>query len=41
MLGAELIACQITGEPMPLELDLAEALDPARFLVRALRKGRG
>lgn len=38
-LGAELIASQIEGEPWPIERDLAEALDPARFLLRALRQG--
>ncbi|WP_323119286.1 bifunctional tRNA (5-methylaminomethyl-2-thiouridine)(34)-methyltransferase MnmD/FAD-dependent 5-carboxymethylaminomethyl-2-thiouridine(34) oxidoreductase MnmC [Burkholderia alba] len=38
-LGAELIACQIEGEPWPVERDLAEAIDPARFLIRALRQG--
>lgn len=37
-LGAELIASQIEGEPWPLERDLAESLDPARFLLRALRQ---
>jgi tRNA 5-methylaminomethyl-2-thiouridine biosynthesis bifunctional protein len=38
-LGAELIASQIEGEPWPIERDLAEDLDPARFLLRALRHG--
>jgi tRNA 5-methylaminomethyl-2-thiouridine biosynthesis bifunctional protein len=38
-LGAELIASQIEGEPWPLERDLAEALDPARALLHALRRG--
>ena len=38
-LGAELIASQIEGEPLPLERDLAEDIDPARFLLRALRQG--
>jgi tRNA 5-methylaminomethyl-2-thiouridine biosynthesis bifunctional protein len=38
-LGAELIASQIEGEPWPLERDLAEDLDPARYLLRALRQG--
>ncbi|HEY1995595.1 bifunctional tRNA (5-methylaminomethyl-2-thiouridine)(34)-methyltransferase MnmD/FAD-dependent 5-carboxymethylaminomethyl-2-thiouridine(34) oxidoreductase MnmC [Paraburkholderia sp.] len=38
-LGAELIASQIEAEPWPLERDLAEDLDPARFLLRALRQG--
>ena len=28
---AELLACQMSGEPLPLERELAEALDPARF----------
>jgi tRNA 5-methylaminomethyl-2-thiouridine biosynthesis bifunctional protein len=37
VLGAELIAAQIEGEPWPLERELAEAIDPARFLLRALR----
>jgi tRNA 5-methylaminomethyl-2-thiouridine biosynthesis bifunctional protein len=38
-LGAELIASQIEGEPWPLEGDLAEDIDPARFLLRGLRQG--
>ena len=38
-LGAELIAAQIEGEPWPVERELAEAIDPARFLLRALRQG--
>jgi tRNA 5-methylaminomethyl-2-thiouridine biosynthesis bifunctional protein len=38
-LGAELIASQLEGEPWPLERDLAEDIDPARFLLRALRQG--
>ena len=37
---AELIAAQIEGEPPPLERDLVEAVDPARFLLRALRRGK-
>ncbi len=37
-LGAELIASQMEGEPWPLERDLADQLDPARFLQRALRQ---
>lgn len=36
-LAAELIACQLEGEPWPIERDLAEAIDPGRFLLRALR----
>jgi tRNA 5-methylaminomethyl-2-thiouridine biosynthesis bifunctional protein len=38
-LGAELIAAQIEGEPWPIERELAEAIDPGRFLLRALRHG--
>lgn len=39
-LAAELLASRLEGEPLPLESDLADALDPARFLLRALRRGR-
>ncbi|MNT97850.1 tRNA 5-methylaminomethyl-2-thiouridine biosynthesis bifunctional protein MnmC [compost metagenome] len=39
-LGGELLASQIEGEPLPLESDLAEAVDPARLLLRALRHGQ-
>jgi tRNA 5-methylaminomethyl-2-thiouridine biosynthesis bifunctional protein len=39
-LGAELIAAQINGEPWPIERDLADGIDPARFLQRALRHGQ-
>ncbi|SAK44200.1 5-methylaminomethyl-2-thiouridine methyltransferase [Caballeronia temeraria] len=38
-LAAELIASQIEGEPWPIERELAEAIDPARFLLKALRHG--
>lgn len=38
-LGAELIASMIEGEPLPMESDLADAIDPARLLLRALRHG--
>jgi tRNA 5-methylaminomethyl-2-thiouridine biosynthesis bifunctional protein len=37
-LAAELLASQLDGEALPLEAELAAALDPARFLVRARRK---
>ena len=37
-LGAELIASQLEGEPWPIERELAEHVDPARFLQRALRQ---
>jgi tRNA 5-methylaminomethyl-2-thiouridine biosynthesis bifunctional protein len=33
-LAAELLASQINGEPLPVENDLAAAIDPARFLLR-------
>ncbi|MCS6786645.1 MAG: bifunctional tRNA (5-methylaminomethyl-2-thiouridine)(34)-methyltransferase MnmD/FAD-dependent 5-carboxymethylaminomethyl-2-thiouridine(34) oxidoreductase MnmC [Thiobacillaceae bacterium] len=38
-LAAELLASRIEGEPLPVETDLAAALDPARFLLRRLRRG--
>ncbi|MCO5398693.1 bifunctional tRNA (5-methylaminomethyl-2-thiouridine)(34)-methyltransferase MnmD/FAD-dependent 5-carboxymethylaminomethyl-2-thiouridine(34) oxidoreductase MnmC [Ralstonia soli] len=41
VLGAELLAAQIDGGPLPLEADLAAALDPGRFVLRALQHGRG
>jgi len=34
----ELIACLIEGEPPPIERSLAAIVDPARFLLRRLRK---
>ncbi|QYF94702.1 FAD-dependent 5-carboxymethylaminomethyl-2-thiouridine(34) oxidoreductase MnmC [Massilia sp. PAMC28688] len=37
-LAAELLASQLDNEPLPLEAELAEALDPARFIVRARRR---
>ena len=40
-LGAELLAAQIEGEPLPLEMALVDALDPARFVLRARRSPRG
>ena len=33
-LAAELLAAQLEGEPIPIELALLQALDPARFLLR-------
>ncbi|HEY8102131.1 MAG TPA: FAD-dependent 5-carboxymethylaminomethyl-2-thiouridine(34) oxidoreductase MnmC [Burkholderiaceae bacterium] len=36
--AAELLAAQLEGEPLPLESDLADALDPARFLLKMHRK---
>jgi len=39
-LGGELIASAVEGEPAPLEADLADAIDPARFLLRRARRGK-
>jgi tRNA 5-methylaminomethyl-2-thiouridine biosynthesis bifunctional protein len=36
-LGGELIAAQLCGSPWPLEADLADAIDPARFVLRTAR----
>ncbi len=35
-----LVAAQATGAPWPLEQDLADAVDPGRWLVRAARSGK-
>jgi tRNA 5-methylaminomethyl-2-thiouridine biosynthesis bifunctional protein len=37
-LAAEILACQITGEPLPVERDVAVALHPGRFLIRDLKR---
>ena len=39
-LGAEFIASLVEGEPLPVEADLAGAVDPARFALRRARRGR-
>ena len=39
-LAAELLACELEGEPLPLEGKLVEALAPGRFAARALRRGK-
>jgi len=36
-LGGQLLAAWITGAPSPLEADLRDALDPARFARRIAR----
>lgn len=36
-LAAEALASQLEGDPMPLEGDLLDAVDPGRFLLRASR----
>jgi tRNA 5-methylaminomethyl-2-thiouridine biosynthesis bifunctional protein len=38
---ARLVAAQATGAPWPLEQDLADAVDPARWIVRAARAVAG
>jgi tRNA 5-methylaminomethyl-2-thiouridine biosynthesis bifunctional protein len=40
-LAAELIACELEGEPLPLEGKLVQALEPGRFAARAARRGQG
>jgi tRNA 5-methylaminomethyl-2-thiouridine biosynthesis bifunctional protein len=37
-LGGELIASLLEGEPLPLEGDLVDAIDPARFARRRARR---
>lgn len=39
-LCGELIASEICGDPLPLAADLLEALHPARYWVRRLRRGK-
>jgi tRNA 5-methylaminomethyl-2-thiouridine biosynthesis bifunctional protein len=39
--AAELLAAQLEGEPLPLESALVDALDPARFVLRARRTPKG
>ena len=39
-LAAEILASQITGEPLPLSRELCRALSPARFLIRDLVRNR-
>lgn len=38
-LMADLLVSQLEGEPLPLERDLVDALDPGRFLLRNARRG--
>ena len=40
-LAAEVLAAWVTGEVMPVSIDLVKALHPARFAVRALGRNRG
>ena len=39
-LGGELVASQIEGDPLPVEGDLVDAVDPARFALKLARRGR-
>ena len=39
-LAAELLASQLQGDPLPVERELARAVDPARFHLRPLRRGK-
>jgi tRNA 5-methylaminomethyl-2-thiouridine biosynthesis bifunctional protein len=39
-LAGELIASLVEAEPLPLESDLADAIDPGRFVLRRMRAGR-
>jgi tRNA 5-methylaminomethyl-2-thiouridine biosynthesis bifunctional protein len=40
-LMAETLASSLEGEPLPIEADLADAVDPGRFPLRSLRKNKG
>jgi tRNA 5-methylaminomethyl-2-thiouridine biosynthesis bifunctional protein len=40
-LMGETLACMLNGEPLPIEQDLCEAIDPARFLLRLPRIPHG
>lgn len=39
-LAAELLACQMNGEPLPVSRKLATALHPARFIIRNLIRNK-
>lgn len=40
-LAGELLASRLSGEPLPLERDLVDAMDPARYLLKPPRPGAG
>lgn len=40
LLGAEMLAAHIGGEPLPVDSEVAATLAPARFAQRAMRTGR-
>ena len=37
-LGAQVLAALVSGAPVPLEADLIDAIDPARFVARGVRR---
>lgn len=39
-LAAEMLACQLEGEPLPLESQLAAAIDPGRFVLKERRRAQ-
>jgi tRNA 5-methylaminomethyl-2-thiouridine biosynthesis bifunctional protein len=39
LLAAEMLTSQLEGEPLPLEGELADAIDPGRFALHRLRRG--
>ena len=39
-LAAELLACQLEGEPLPLENQLVAAMDPGRFVLKERRRAQ-
>src|SRR5208282_5968620 len=39
-LGGELVASLVEGEPLPLEGALADAVDPGRFMLKQVRRGK-
>jgi tRNA 5-methylaminomethyl-2-thiouridine biosynthesis bifunctional protein len=39
-LAAEIITSQIAGMPAPVEKSVLDALHPARFIIRALKRGQ-
>ena len=40
-ISGELIAAMIAGEPMPVDKDVVDYLNPARFIIRRLKRRRG
>ena len=40
LLAAEQLAAQLDGEPLPIERAIADAIDPGRFILHRLRRGK-